>query len=733
MRYEDAPSWVDRADLDPSERSSNSPVILVEQHARIEDGRLWTYRDTAISFDSPQALTQLGTLSASWLPDKGDLIVHSVELIRDGETIDLLANGAVLEVLRREKGLESRLIDGSLTATMAVPGALIGDTVRLSYSVTLKDQAMGDNVQWEAPLFAKPFPMETGQISIAWPQDVSVSRVHIGDAEVAEPVAQGGFQVWSAQLPVKKQDEMPSYSPMRYHMDDILQVSTYEYWSGVSRNTARHYDPAATIAPDGDLARRIAAIAAASESPLEHTASALRLVQDDVSYLMNGLNGGNYLPQSPEETWEKRFGDCKAKSLLLLAMLSELGITSEVVLVRTQGGDVLPMLAPMPGNFDHMIVRAEIDGRSYWLDGTSAGTRIDTIDEVPRFFYALPLRTGGADLMPLDTRMQSIPDRTVRMTIDQGAGIRLPALFDIELEFRGVMGAQWREVAQLAEDDAIDDAVSEAVTSVIGGAALIDRSIDYDEDAGIATLRARGVQTTAWKREGSDYTLEMPGQAAKEVGFDADRARANWRDIPLRLNGPIYYQSGIAIRPPQDGGAYELRGSTDFERTIGGVELASAASLEDDRFTLVQRMRSLAEELPADRIAQAKRSLVRFDRALLVDRVSGDVRELWEYLGEDRALLGSLERFYAKNILQAKSDDPTAYLNRAWFGAGVFDHAGALKDAALLAEPGLAAARLMRGIIRIAGGDAEGREDVELALAMQPALREPYEVWKFKF
>ncbi|MGB3711675.1 MAG: DUF3857 domain-containing protein [Erythrobacter sp.] len=721
--YDAVPAWVDEAEIDASDRASNSPLVLIDQQARIEDGQLWVYRDTAVSLDSPQALTQLGTLSASWLPDKGDLIVHSVELIRDGEVRDLLDGGAEFEVLRREQGLESRLLNGALTATMTVPGAQIGDVVRFAISTTTRDQAMGDNVQWQSPLFAKPFPLEEGRLIVSWPEDIPVTRVHIGNAPISDPVVEDGFKVWSVQLPIDEQDEMPSDAPLRFRMGDVLQVSTYSDWAAVSRNMAQHYDPAGTIAPGGDLAEKVADIAAATVDPLERAARALRIVQDDVSYLMNGLNGGNYLPQSPEETWENRFGDCKAKSLLLLAMLRELEVTSEVVLVTTQGGDALPLLAPMPGNFNHMIVRAEIDGTNYWLDGTGGGTRINTIDEVPRFYHALPLRAEGAGLMPLDVRPQATPDRTVRLTLDHSAGLQLPALLGIELEYRGMMGAQWREVAELADEDARESAIEENLQSVTGGnVVLVDHAVEYDEDTGIAVLSARGVRMSDWDREGIEFTLDPPAQAAKDVGFNADRARAAWRDIPLLLNGPIYFTSETEIKLPHSGPSFAVRGSDTLKEQIGGVELGSSAAMEGPTFTLKQSMRSVLEELPAEDIPQAKRALVRFDRSLPVLQATGETRELWNYFGDDRALLEPLEAVYTQAIEEADPDYSNPYLNRARFRAGVYDHAGALDD--IEDAHAIEASReiyMWRSKLRYSTGDIDGAlEDLRRAEDLEP-------------
>ncbi|OYU73995.1 MAG: hypothetical protein CFE32_19220, partial [Alphaproteobacteria bacterium PA3] len=367
--------------------------------------------------------------------------------------IDVLKGGAVFEVLRRERGLEQRLVDGSLTATMAVPGAKLGDVLRLAYSITTSDQAMGDNVQWQAGLIAKPFPLQKGSLTVSWPEALPVTRLRVGKAAVAEPAAKNGFMVWSASLPIAEAEPVPDDAPTRFRLGDIMQVSTYADWAAVSRNHAAHYATSGKVAPGGDLADRIAGIAKASPDQLTRAALALRLVQDDVSYLMNGMDGGNYIPQAPEETWEKRFGDCKAKSLLLLTILRELGIEAEPVLVRSQGGDALPSLAPMPGNFDHVIVRAVIGGANYWLDGTTAGVRLDSIDVVPRFFHGLPLRETGADLMPLDTRVQATPDRLVRLTLDQRAGLRVPAIYDVTIEFRGSTGAGWRAMADQGNAD----------------------------------------------------------------------------------------------------------------------------------------------------------------------------------------------------------------------------------------------------------------------------------------
>jgi tetratricopeptide (TPR) repeat protein len=720
--YDAAPAWVDVTPIEPKAAQSRDIIILLDQQARIEKGRLWTYVDTAIALDSPEALTRFGTLNATWSPDKGDLIVHRVELIRDGAVIDVLSEGAKFEVLRRERGLEARLLNGALTATLAAPGAKLGDILRLAYSTTLSDQVMGDNVQWQGGLIAKPVPLKAGRVAVSWPEDLPVSRLRLGNADVAEPTAKGGFLTWSASLPVAEAPEVPKDSPLRFQLGELLQVSTYADWAAVSRNHAEHYGTDGQIASGGDLAVRIAGIAAESSDPLTRAALALRMVQDDVSYLLNGMNGGNYIPQLPEETWSKRFGDCKAKTLLLLTILRELGIEAEATLVRTEGGDALPQLAPMPGNFDHVIVRAMIDGENYWLDGTTAGTRLDTINEVPRFFHALPLRADGADLMPLGTRKQTAPDQTVRLTLDHSAGLRVPSVYTLEIEYRGANGAGWRTVAEQVNEDLREDAVYDAVNGLLGDTLLVDHTVRYDADAGLAVITARGLRGSDWERDGSAYSFEPPAQIARNVGFDVDRARAAWRAIPLRLNGPIYFTGEYVVVLPDDQATFTLEGTPDLAATIGGVEIGSGAQFDGERLAVTQTMRTLNDELSADVIGAARRELTRFDRQLPVLKSSGEVRQQWQYFGRDRTLLAPLEALYDKAVADADPDDTIGLTNRANFRAGIYDHAGALADIeAALAIEDSRDLYVSRGGKRWALGDIEGAlADFVEAEALQP-------------
>ena len=80
--YQPAPDWIEPVELPQARRGP--PIVLYDDQRRIEEGRLSNYIDRAIRVDNPQTLTMLGTLQTTWLPDKGDLIVHRVSILRGG-------------------------------------------------------------------------------------------------------------------------------------------------------------------------------------------------------------------------------------------------------------------------------------------------------------------------------------------------------------------------------------------------------------------------------------------------------------------------------------------------------------------------------------------------------------------------------------------------------------------------------------------------------------------------
>ena len=84
--------------------------------------------------------------------------------------------------------------------------------------------------------------------------------------------------------------------------------------------------------------------------------------------MQDGLN--SHRPVTSEVTLQRRFGDCKAKTILLISLLKALDIESNPVLVDNDDGQVLDQRPVSINSFDHVIVTLELENQRYWLDPT---------------------------------------------------------------------------------------------------------------------------------------------------------------------------------------------------------------------------------------------------------------------------------------------------------------------------------------------------------------------------
>lgn len=677
--YESAPDWVAPADLAAARENSTTNLVILDRQVRIEDGQLWEYSDTGIRMASAQELTQAGTIGATWLPDKGDLIIHEISIQRGDAVIDVVAAGSRLEILRREQSLEQRMLDGQLTAVLAVPGLQVGDILRTRYSITRSDEVLQREVDSTSILFREP-DIRPGfaRVRASWPEDAPV-RYQAGPAVELPPVTSSeGYQWLEITLPLAKAEDVPEDAPFRYFRPSLLQVSTFADWAEVASVQAPLYDPAGTIAAGSELAQRVAGIVGAHQGDLARAVAALELVQEEIGYLANGLDGGDFRPQSPQETWDLRYGDCKAKTKLLLALLAEMGIEAEPVLVSTQIGDALPELLP-GALFDHIMVRARIDGAQYWLDGTSAGANAALAGNVPPFHYALPVRAGGAELEPIRQVLPRVPDTVVTIDVDQRAGLDIPVLANYRFEIVGP-GAAFLTAnrAQLTEDQRFELGNAMAYP-LLGPQQITSVSLEEGSDDSEITVLVQSLMTSPTRFDGAigEHQVSLP---VGRFRFAPDRSRRQWRDIPVNLGEPRSASVTYRLQLPDGGEGYTLVGQTQLDETIAGHSLFREARLDGDLMTVVERVSSAGGEVPAAAITEERRKAGALARDVLTLRAPGDAARRWRFAGaEDRTLLQPVEDAYSARIAR-KPDEVESYTNRARFRMMTYDFAGAAED-----------------------------------------------------
>jgi tetratricopeptide (TPR) repeat protein/transglutaminase-like putative cysteine protease len=721
--YKPAPAWVHPAPaIDIKAVTNDDPMILrLDQQHRLEGDQVWSYVDMMFHIASPEVMMQAGTLQFPWDPANGDLVVHSVEILRGGETIDLLKAGQKFTVLRREQMLERAQLNGLLTATMAVEGLRVGDVLHVVVSTVRRDPALGGRLQVVAPLILQPAPVKYAHLRVMWPTAMKVSykSQYLADSFGTAPIA--GFTEMNLNLPLPEMPDMPSDAPARFRPLPLFEAATFADWQDVSRVVAPLYKTEGAIAPGGPIAAEVAKIAAASSDPRVRAAMALQLVQDQVRYLYRGMDGGNYVPQTPAETWTLRYGDCKAKTLLLLAILRALDIEADAALVNSSLGDNVPNRVPAPAAFDHVIVRATIGGKTLWLDGTNLGSRLADLDDVPAFRNALPLRPEGAKLEAMPLRGNARPDAAVDVELDGRAGIGFPAPFKIRAELRGSTAMLLRFSSQMGKEKSAEMADG-IVGQYVDNAQVSDREVRYDDASGATILTASGIATPGWSKEDGRYRLSLD-KAVGNLDFTPDRTNPEWAKIPVTMGDPDSKHVRTRIRMPAGGTGFVLEGDQALPPSLAGATFARTTQVAGEWVTVDDvSTTGLKEIAPADiptvraQVDAAKLRLLKLD-------APEDTPPSWKAIAPARAakLFDPILAAYAKRITDKPSEEE-GYSARATFLESIYDRKGALADLdKIIAIAPSADNYLWRARLRSAlGDDVKALDDVKKARTIEP-------------
>jgi tetratricopeptide (TPR) repeat protein len=575
-------------------------IILIDQQMQFGPDGDSLYLETAARIQTPQGLAPMGNFAVRWKPETDVVTVHKFQILRGKEVIDLLAKGPGFTILRREQNLEYAALDGALTATIQPEGLQVGDIVDIAYTTRRLDPLLRGH---SGEIVASRTAAQVGQINItaSWPHDKPMRIRPI--APVARPTIDataGRFTLTARQVDPLVQ---PKGAPSRFWTDGQIEFSDYASWGDIAATFAPLYDAARELKPGSPLSAEIARIRATSADPVARTEAALALVQDKLRYIYLGLNDGHLKPMDADASWERRFGDCKAKTVLLLALLDGLGIPAEPALVNTRGGDGLDERLPAVDLFDHVIVRATIADKVYWLDGTRSGDRSLARLRIPPFHWALPLRSTGATLEPLVVPPLALPDETTDVHIDASAGLGQQAKALVEVVYAGDAAIATRfQLANLQPAD-LDRELREYWKGRYDFITPTTVSARFDEASATEHLLLDGLAKLDWNVETPPPYYEVDGAT---LGWRPDFARepGPHRDAPFAMAYPSYNVRHETILLPNGGKGFWIE-SKDVDQTLAGFQFHRKTALLGNKLTMEASSRSIVPEISA---AEANRS-----------------------------------------------------------------------------------------------------------------------------
>ena len=644
------PAWVVPVEIGkPAKAEADAPLqsLLADQQLLIEKGRVTTYTHVAIQVQNTQGLSA-GNISLPWRPEFDTVTVHGLRILREGKAIDVLAGGQTFSVLRREQGLDSAMLDGVLTANIQPEGLQVGDIIDMAISTTSVDPTLGDHVQevlatWNGLRIAR------GHVSALWPADVPMRVRFAGGLPNAKVHKRNGLNAIDLKIDDLMPQIAPKGAPARFGLGRRLEMTSFGSWAEVAAMLAPLYERASVIPAKGALRDEVERIRTSTTDPVKRAEAALGLVQQRVRYVALVMGAGGLVPASAEQTWARRFGDCKAKTALLLAMLREYGIEAAPVAVHSSGGDGINERLPMSALFDHVLVRSRIGGRDYWLDGTKTGEGSLARLAVPNLGHGLEIVRSGGKLVPMIAPPLELPSEDIVIRFDASAGIKVPAPAEIEITTRGDEAAGINAILTQMPVQMREQTLREMWKNKYDFVDVSSTTSKFDPLTGEMRIAMKGSARMDWSA--GHYETDGSGLGVTPYW---DRVAGSARSAPVAVAHPWYTRVRQTIILPKNFTTVPPRQMPEVDTTLAGIRYTRRTAYKDNVFSVTSEQRSLVPEVSFAQATADEKALRELEESVvqiripsgyigtdadIADLVSKKLSSAREYIDRGQALL----------------------------------------------------------------------------------------------
>ncbi|MBM7623772.1 DUF3857 domain-containing protein [Sporohalobacter salinus] len=296
-----------------------------------------------------------------------DIKIIEAKTIKPDSSVVKPKKDAINEITTPEAANVSMYSDARIKV-ISMPGVKPGSIVVCEYVKTKDEYAIEDEF-WNYDLFQSTDPIKNKKLVIKIPVNKEINyKVRNGNLKPKiEKKDDAKIYTWQqSDIPgITKENNMPSL----INLAPLVQISTLDNWSQVSSWYQGLIEKQYKV--NKELKNKIKELTQGNETKEEKVKSLYNYVTSRIRYIGLQFGESGYKPYSAVETFKNKYGVCKEKATLLIAMLREIGVKAEPVLIRRGSGAVdLDIVSPIL--FNHMIVY--LPDQDKYLDPTSKGT-----------------------------------------------------------------------------------------------------------------------------------------------------------------------------------------------------------------------------------------------------------------------------------------------------------------------------------------------------------------------
>lgn len=521
--------------------------LMVNSQQKYTNNNTYYFQHYAQKVINESGLSDSATIEISFNPSFQELEFHEISILRNGQRINHL-DLANIKILHREENSEKQIYDGSLTATMLLSDVRIGDILEYSYSLIGQNSVFENqaydyfNLGW-GPIVDKRF------LRILLPAERSLNiKGHNVNLEPTVIQTDGVKEyIWDIDntLGHNPDKDIPDWlSPYPW-----VEISESTNWQEVAIWDVKNY-ATSKILPGG-LEEIIHDIAEKHTFPKDRYRAILEYTQKEIRYLGIEIGRGSYIPRPPSVTYNNRFGDCKDKTILFLAMARKLGLPAYAAMVHSKKGEYLPERLPSLSLFNHVIVYFQLDGKNYWLDPTiyPQGGDLDNLYQ-PDYGYALIIDEQTTHLTRMNSEKLASDHKTVEEKFDLSNGYDKPVKYTIKTTYRSWLADNIRREFQNNAPQSISQNYINYYAKSYPDISIFTPLIFEDDLINNKFTIIENYSLEApWIENPDKQRLEL-SFSSYEIDNSMSKTSTPIRSMPLKISFPVKVRQKIMVHLP---------------------------------------------------------------------------------------------------------------------------------------------------------------------------------------
>lgn len=357
----------------PDVPSDRGGIVVVDSEDDIEltpQGEFLSTYYVLYRVLNSSAADSAGEVSRYWQPWSEERpVIRARVLARDGKLYPLDASAVVDSSVPSS---DDKIYSDRMVVRAPLPAVSAGAVIELEVKRRAREPFAGAGFMYEVP-FAHSYPVLHQRLVVRGPPGQTL-RSHFNRLDPVEPTrdADGAWVTLTFERgPAPVREPVEDYLPGDVDPTPSVTISTGRSWQAI----ASAYDMLVRSRISVNAVRALSESLTKDQHSYAGKVEALaNYVKREIRYTGIELSESEFVPHAPESVLEHRYGDCKDKATLLVALLRGAGIPAQLALV--DAGDTLDVEpdSPAAGQFDHAIVH--VPGTpELWIDPTSRFTR----------------------------------------------------------------------------------------------------------------------------------------------------------------------------------------------------------------------------------------------------------------------------------------------------------------------------------------------------------------------